>query len=228
MDSSHKAEQAAYWAAEHVRPCGGDVRLLSALPARARVVGPVLVPPAYAPHEAEQAARELLLPVQRQVARMAPDVPVQLAFSPASPADAWAGPPATPTSWSSAPTQQARSSGFSGGSVSRHLAGRLRTPVVAGRRGGGRRGPVVVGIDGSAGSRAAALFAGQEAALRGVGLVAARVWAPSRRTDGADAAFCDEVDLAREAEALVALDAGTVLVRSLHPQLPLALVPPAA
>lgn len=69
--------------------------------------------------------------------------------------------------------------GFRGmlvGSTAVALAARGRCPVAVIRGSGGRSGPVVVGVDGSATSDAAVELAFEEASLRGVEMVAVHTW----------------------------------------------------
>ncbi|WP_338894934.1 universal stress protein [Streptomyces sp. TG1A-60] len=73
-------------------------------------------------------------------------------------------------------TGHGRFAGVLVGSVAMHLAGRAHCPVMVVRGRPGPAGPVLMGVDGSPGSRAAAAFACTEAALRGAELVAVHVW----------------------------------------------------
>jgi nucleotide-binding universal stress UspA family protein len=69
-----------------------------------------------------------------------------------------------------------RFQGMLAGTVATQLATYGSSPVIVVRRPTQQNGPVVVGIDGSAGSRRALEFAAGEASLRGTDLVAVHVW----------------------------------------------------
>lgn len=85
--------------------------------------------------------------------------------------------------------------GFRGmlvGSTAVALASRGRCPVAVIRGSGGRSGPVVVGVDGSATSDAAVELAFEEASVRGAELVAVHTWLEQ----GSDAARTAAVESA--------------------------------
>ncbi|RPK80670.1 universal stress protein [Streptomyces sp. ADI98-10] len=95
------------------------------------------------------------------------------------------------------------------GSTAVHLAAHGQCPVLVVREGGDEKGPVVVGVDGSAAGEQAIEFAFAEAALRGAPLRAIHAWTlwsapPSEMHEGADIYVDPSTELAEAEERLVA------------------------
>jgi nucleotide-binding universal stress UspA family protein len=89
--------------------------------------------------------------------------------------------------------------GFTGllaGSTALAVTTHARCPVVVVRGAEGRRGPVVVGVDGSLASERAVEWAFDEAALCGADLIAVHVWHP--RVSGLALADADRLELVAE------------------------------
>ncbi|MFE7804516.1 universal stress protein [Streptomyces sp. NPDC057430] len=94
------------------------------------------------------------------------------------------------------------------GSTAVHLAAHGQCPVLVVREGGDEKGPVVVGVDGSAAGEQAIEFAFAEAALRGAPLRAIHAWTlwnapPSQMHEGADTYVDPPSELAEAEERLV-------------------------
>ncbi|MFJ1976986.1 universal stress protein [Streptomyces albogriseolus] len=94
------------------------------------------------------------------------------------------------------------------GSTAVHLAAHGRCPVLVVREGGDEKGPVVVGVDGSAAGERAIAFAFAEASLRGAPLRAIHAWTlwnapPSELHEGADTYVAMPEGVAEAEERLV-------------------------
>ncbi|MEU0751944.1 universal stress protein [Streptomyces albogriseolus] len=94
------------------------------------------------------------------------------------------------------------------GSTAVHLAAHGRCPVLVVREGGDEKGPVVVGVDGSAAGERAIEFAFAEASLRGAPLRAIHAWTlwnapPSELHEGADTYVAMPEGVAEAEERLV-------------------------
>ncbi|MGW4146710.1 universal stress protein [Streptomyces albogriseolus] len=94
------------------------------------------------------------------------------------------------------------------GSTAAHLAAHGRCPVLVVREGGDEKGPVVVGVDGSAAGERAIEFAFAEASLRGAPLRAIHAWTlwnapPSELHEGADTYVAMPEGVAEAEERLV-------------------------
>ncbi|MCP9990361.1 MULTISPECIES: universal stress protein [Streptomyces] len=94
------------------------------------------------------------------------------------------------------------------GSTAVHLAAHGRCPVLVVREGGDEKGPVVVGVDGSAAGERAIEFAFAEASLRGAPLRAIHAWTlwnapPSQLHEGADTYVAMPKGVAEAEERLV-------------------------
>ncbi|MFJ7013421.1 universal stress protein [Streptomyces albogriseolus] len=94
------------------------------------------------------------------------------------------------------------------GSTAVHLAAHGRCPVLVVREGGDEKGPVVVGVDGSAAGERAIEFAFAEASLRGAPLRAIHAWTlwnapPSELHEGADTYVTMPEGVAEAEERLV-------------------------
>jgi nucleotide-binding universal stress UspA family protein len=79
--------------------------------------------------------------------------------------------------------------GFTGllvGSIAVHLAAHTRCPIIVARAAGDPTGPVLLGVDGSPANDAAVGFAFEEAALRGVPLIALHAWTHPVSTEAGD------------------------------------------
>ncbi|AXE23956.1 universal stress protein [Streptomyces globosus] len=97
------------------------------------------------------------------------------------------------------------------GSTAVHLAAHGGCPVLVVREGGDEKGPVVVGVDGSAAGEQAIEFAFAEAALRGAPLKAIHAWTlwntpPAEIHEGADT-YVDPPSGLAEAEELLVSEA---------------------
>ncbi len=87
------------------------------------------------------------------------------------------------------------------GSVSHQIATHAAGPVLVVRGRSDATGPVVVGADGSAGAEEALRFAFEEAAIRGIGVLAVRAYRPAEPPWGiGELPYVEDANERREAE----------------------------
>jgi nucleotide-binding universal stress UspA family protein len=201
IDGSRSALHAAVWAANEAARRNVPLRLVHAVMVSAFAYAGGIAPPDAFFTELDTAGRRFLADAEAEVRRSHPHLEVRTGLSHAYPA------PALIDASAEARMLVLGSRGLGGftgllvGSTAVALAAHGHCPiaVVRGPRPGEpppATGPVVVGVDGSPTSEGAVALAFEEAAVRGVSLVAVHTW-----TD-----YSSDVDYAMAQMALVDLD----------------------
>ncbi|GAA0504762.1 universal stress protein [Paractinoplanes deccanensis] len=165
-------EVAAEAAAQRRRP----LRIVHALiyvPA-AVTMAPSIAPPAYPAYR--EAAEQLVTAAARVARRRVPGLPVTWAVVPGGAASVLVDESRTADLLVLGDRGAGAAAGLLIGSVAVQTAAHSACPVLIVRGTLRADGPVVVGVDGSAGSQDALLFAAEEAARRDTELVALRAW----------------------------------------------------
>lgn len=179
-DGSPAAYAATNWAAAHADHRAATLRLVHVLTTEpAGAYTPLIVSAPVTDTMNDRAAR-LLTAAAAGLAEAHPGLAIEIAVREGSPAAALLVESAEAAVTVLGPDGASRLAGAFFGSVAARVAGHGRGVIVIARpepaTRPGKPGVVVVGVDGSVDSRAAVGFAYEEAALRGVSLVAIHTW----------------------------------------------------
>ncbi|NHC46500.1 universal stress protein [Motilibacter aurantiacus] len=180
VDFSHESERAAEWAAALADRRGIGLHLLHAEPVRQVLsAAAAWALPADDLRRLEDAATTGLARLAARLTAAHPPLPVTTRVCDGYPVDALLQAGRDGTVLVVGSTGRSALARVLVGSVGQHVAQQARCPVVVVRgRGVVRRGPVVVGVDGSPSAEEAVAFAVEEAALRRVPLRVVQAWQP--------------------------------------------------